>query len=151
MKNRILGMKNLFLSMKISPWTRPDPPRPRKQAENTRKPIFRGQNSISGHEKSSLSMKIRLPSMKNRSRSTKMGPRSRPRPPRPRKTRKTGRKPRKTRKFGVGGRRGAPSISERGNLRALDATFCDRLGQFATDCTVQMLDICLELRTWSDV
>ena len=113
MKNRVLGMKNRFLSMKISPRTRPDPPRPRKQAENTRKTVFRGQNSISGHEKSSLSIKIRLSSMKNRSRSTKIGPRSRPRPPRPRKTRKTDRTPRKTRKkekIGVGGRREALSI-----------------------------------------
>ena len=54
--------------------TRPDPPRPRKQAENQRKTIFWGPKSISGHEKSILSMEIRFPSMKNRFRNRKMGP-----------------------------------------------------------------------------
>ena len=52
--------------------------------------------------------------MKNRFLGMKMGSRTRPDHPRPRKTRKTDRKPRKTRKiekFGVGGRREAPSIS----------------------------------------
>ena len=84
--------------MKISPGpgrTLPD----HENKPKAKKTIFWGQKSISGHEKSILNMKIRLPSMKNRSRSTKMGPRSRPRPPRPRKTQKTVRKPRKNRKF----------------------------------------------------
>ena len=48
--------------------------------------------------------------MKNLFLGMKMGSRTRPDHPRPRKTRKTDRKPRKTRKFGVGGRREAPSI-----------------------------------------